>query len=171
MHISVVYTITLLYYIVWPIIKLLHLLLVLLTPIYHGLAFLLQPIGYLGSFVGSALGYPFVLLARFETMYIYVGVAILVGIITGGVLHGLFTFAAGALRIRGAETKAKGPTAAQHRAARRRKKLQFQPPNPLMSAYSASGLLSPSLSKSDREGLSQRGLLAQTIAEEDDSDF
>jgi len=84
------------------------------------------PLIYLGRFTVQAGLVPFRFLAKLETLYIYFGVAILIGFITGLILHFVSRTST---RILGLdiqppekEKKAKGHTAATYRASREKKK-------------------------------------------------
>ncbi|KAJ4353157.1 hypothetical protein N0V95_003629 [Ascochyta clinopodiicola] len=159
----------------WPTTKLIHALRFILSPLIHAIIFLLSPIWILGRF----LLLPFIHLAkglfhvitlplqvkwleRIETIYIYLGTAGLVGCMTGAILYFIFRFLSSSLSI-DATSQAKprkGRTTAEFRASRRDKQektLDTATPTPLV------------LDKAP--GPRRRGLLSQTIVEEDDSDF
>jgi hypothetical protein len=93
-----------------------------------------------------------------------VGIAGLIGCLAGAVLHLSFNFLTTAFRIDSvAEAKARerGRSAAQHRAQRQRKRALESPDLPS----------TPTLVKKEHASRRQRGLLSQTIIEEEDSDF
>ncbi|KAG9621073.1 hypothetical protein KCU64_g21489, partial [Aureobasidium melanogenum] len=99
---------------------------------------------------------PLRFLQKFETIYIYLGVASITGISCGLLLHFIYSFLHSNLHL-ASEPAVRGPTSRQYRASRRRKE----------------AMLSPTLSMSsvlDTPGAGRYGLLAQTIHEED-SDF
>ncbi|KAJ4335904.1 hypothetical protein N0V87_005760 [Didymella glomerata] len=159
----------------WPISKLIATVRIVLSPILRLVVFLLSPIWIVGSF----LVLPFVHLARglyhtltlplqvkwlerIETLYIYLGTAGLIGCMTGAILYFIFRFLSSSLSIDAGskEKPRKGRTTAEFRAARREKQDQVLTrslPIPVV-VDKVSG----------RRG---RGLLSQTIVEEDDSDF
>jgi len=64
------------YYILLPVVAFFRSLLVVLAPLLH-----------LGSHLLSGLLLPLRLLAKFETLYIYLGVAAVIGLVTGSILH------------------------------------------------------------------------------------
>ena len=97
-----------------------------------------------------------------QTLYIYLGTAGLVGCMTGAVIYFIFTFLSSSLNI-DATSRAmppKGRTTAEFRAARREKHHQTLAPGPPIPVV---------LDKAP--GRRGRGLLSQTIVEEEDSDF
>ncbi|KAK3079136.1 hypothetical protein LTS18_005653 [Coniosporium uncinatum] len=161
----------LLYAIIWPIWKLLQSLLVIARPLLYVLQFLSLPFVYFAAFVGEGFAIPFRFLAKFESLYIYLGVAGVIGLVAGSILHFSYAFLAGALNLHSINDETpQGRTIAEYRAARR-KKLD----GPLYSPISSSPLyskvssqvssLKPDLAKRNRQGT-----LTQTILEEDDSD-
>jgi len=62
-------------------------LLLPVTTLFGWLLLALAPLLHLGSYVFSGFLMPLSLLAKFETLYIYLGVAAVVGLITGSILH------------------------------------------------------------------------------------
>ncbi|KAF3035643.1 hypothetical protein E8E11_004500 [Didymella keratinophila] len=160
----------------WPISKLINTTRIVLSPILQLVVFLLSPIWIVGSF----LVLPFIHLVRglyhvvtlplqvkwlerIETLYIYLGTAGLVGCMTGAVLYFIFKVLSSSLSIDNNTSKEKhriGRTTAEFRAARREKQDR---------------MLGPSLSipvvVDKVAGRRGRGLLSQTIVEEEDSDF
>ncbi|KAH8683067.1 hypothetical protein BGZ60DRAFT_524404 [Tricladium varicosporioides] len=135
----------------------------------------LAPVIYLGSYIVAGALLPLKVLAKFETIYIYVGVALFVGLVMGSILHFSSSVFISLLDL-SASPEFQGRTAASVRAAREQKKLE--------GAWEAS----LSSSKSDRwrgdattlkrqagfgDGAlrkrgERKGLLGQTILEEDD---
>ncbi|KAF2238671.1 hypothetical protein EV356DRAFT_573248 [Viridothelium virens] len=155
---------TVLYYIGLPFWLPATWLLRALKPLYYFLAFLALPFIYLSRFIAYLVTWPFLFLARFETLYIYVGVASLVGIVTGCLVYGVLQILSSVLRLSSDELEPEVPkrTVASYRAARRKRK----------GKNSKDALMSPVyLSRSEKESNTQLGLLSQTILEEDDSDF
>lgn len=102
-----------------------------------------------------------------QTLYIYLGIAALVGITLGL----LISLIAGSLnKILGLEPESTPPgrTAKQYREARRKQRVKAEAP--LMSpGYISPGYLS--LSDGMRKGNRGKGLISQTIMEEVDSDY
>ncbi|KAI6864972.1 hypothetical protein KC338_g5253 [Hortaea werneckii] len=80
-------TLTVLSYVWWPVGILLRyiatLTLYLAKLLYWPVGFLLQPVVYLARFILICLLAPFRLLVKFETLYIYLGTAALVGLTIG----------------------------------------------------------------------------------------
>ncbi|OCK98042.1 uncharacterized protein K441DRAFT_604801 [Cenococcum geophilum 1.58] len=157
-------TLTVLYYILYPIVKLVQWLLIALSPLWYAVQFFLLPLTHLGHVLLGTFLFPFhpQLLSNIETIYIYLGVAGLIGFVAGGFIHLCFGFLSAVLNIdsTAGNTQEKGRTAASYRAARRKKKMQ-----------SLDYPLSPPLLKTEETIQPQRGLLSQTIIEEEDSDF
>ncbi|GAB7347853.1 hypothetical protein MBLNU459_g5385t1 [Dothideomycetes sp. NU459] len=164
MNTYLAWLLTVLSWIVYPVYFVLYYvalgILAVLSPISRVLLFLLQPVVYLAQFIGTCVTAPFYFLQRFETLYIYLGVASLTGVAIALLLHYFYSFLHSSLHL-ASEPATRGPTAKQYRAARQRKAKQAYEP-----------LLSPvPLGVSDIPGRGRRGLLAQTIHEEGDSDF
>ncbi|KAG9658738.1 hypothetical protein KCU98_g17600, partial [Aureobasidium melanogenum] len=149
-----------LYYLIYPVYFLLCFvalaLKTLLSPITSLLLFLLQPLVLFAQLLAYCALVPLRFLQKFETIYIYLGVACITGISTGLLLHFVYSFLHSNLHL-ASEPAVRGPTSKQYRASPRRKE----------------AMLSPTLSMSsvlDTPGAGRYGLLAQTIHEED-SDF
>ncbi|KAI9661760.1 MAG: hypothetical protein M1821_008999 [Bathelium mastoideum] len=153
-----------LYYISLPVWITIIWLYKVIKPLYHVLVFFALPFIYLGRFMLFLISWPFFVLAKFETLYIYIGVASLVGIATGTVIYGILQILSSALHLESEESTPEMPkrTVASYRAARRKRKEQ-----------NSIGTASPPvyITKSEREGSTPLGLLSQTILEENDSDF
>ncbi|KEQ80509.1 hypothetical protein M438DRAFT_348737 [Aureobasidium pullulans EXF-150] len=165
MNIYVSWLLTGLYYLIYPVYFLLSFvalcLKALLSPITSALLFLLQPVVLFGQLLAYCTFAPFRFLQRFETIYIYLGVASITGLSCGLLLHFVYSFLYSNLHL-APEPVIRGPTSKQYRASRRRKDM-----------YQSEAMLSPTLSMSsvlDTPGAGRYGLLAQTIHEED-SDF
>jgi hypothetical protein len=98
-----------------------------------------------------------------QTLYIYLGTATLIGGLTGGVLFAIYSFLSSSLNIDSAASPTppkQGRTPAEFQAARREKQqkaVDREPPTPVL-------LDKPPSSR-------RRGLLSQTIDEEEDSDY
>ncbi|KAG9567503.1 hypothetical protein KCU77_g18797, partial [Aureobasidium melanogenum] len=149
-----------LYYLIYPVYFLLCFIALtlktLLSPITSLLLFLLQPLVLFAQLLAYCALVPLRFLQKFETIYIYLGVASITGISCGLLLHFVYSFLHSNLHL-ASEPAVRGPTSKQYRASRRRKE----------------AMLSPTLSMSsvlDTPGAGRYGLLAQTIHEED-SDF
>lgn len=164
MNIYLDWTLTVLYWIALPIYWVLYVILIallfVLKPLYSILLFLLQPVFYLGAFIAYVAALPYHFLKRFETLYIYLGVGGLIGVACGLLLHFLLNYMARTFNLRRA-APVRGPTAKEHRAAWRKKKLASVDPV----------LFASTLNVEDSPPRGRQGLLAQTIHEEIDSDF
>ncbi|KAF4547173.1 Hypothetical protein D9617_54g000070 [Elsinoe fawcettii] len=120
--------ITILYWILYPIywviyyvlVALLNVVLFFVNPVYSVILFLLQPVIFVGVFISQLAYLPIDLITRLETIYIFLGVGGLVGVTAGLFLHGIFAFLSSTLGLRSTRP-IRGPTARQHREARRRK--------------------------------------------------
>ncbi|KAF2171106.1 hypothetical protein M409DRAFT_64062 [Zasmidium cellare ATCC 36951] len=144
----------------------------ILNLLYRPVAFLLQPFVYLGRFILACLVFPFTLAARLETIYIYLGVAAIVGLLGGLFMRGIYNTVKSILHL-DARPEPKLRSAKQYREEKRKQKMKVELPPLLSPGHLSPGPLSPgylSLSDSARKG-KQKGLLAQTIMEEEDSDF
>ncbi|KAK4982359.1 hypothetical protein LTR66_009316 [Elasticomyces elasticus] len=189
MNIYLAWGLAILYWISYPIYKILYFVALaiyyILRPVYYSVIFLAQPLLYLASFIGDCIAWPFRFLHRLEVrrnlytsirsrdtalkadfdiqdIYIYLGVGGLVGIAAGLMLHYFYGFLYTSLGLK-SEPKPKGPTAKQYRAARKKKKAAIGFGEPMMSpAY---------IGLSDRVKGRGRGLISQTIMEENDSDY
>lgn len=102
------------------------------------------------------------LLTTLQTLYIYLGVAGLVGIGFGLGLHFFYGFLHSTFHL-GHDVQVRGPTAKEHRAAWRQKQAAKVALDPLMTA-------SP-IRADDSSPRGRRGLMSQTIHEEIDSDY
>jgi hypothetical protein len=99
-----------------------------------------------------------------QTLYVFLGIAALVGCITGTTLFVIFKFLSSTLSIDASivpDKPAETRTAAQYRAARRAKKEEAVQLSPTVTPVA---LKKPA-------GPRRRGLLSQAIIEEEDSDF
>ncbi|KAK3673649.1 hypothetical protein LTR78_006554 [Recurvomyces mirabilis] len=169
-------------YVIWPIglvvyyvllylaIAILFLAKILYTPV----GWLLQPIIYMGQFLLIVLWTPFRLLAKLETLYIYLGVAAVVGLAIGAVMRYLYGSLSGVLHLDTPPAR----SAKEYRQAKRREKektaASFYPP--LHASPQSTSPTQPSqayYSTSDAALKSRhgKGLLNQTIMEEMDSDY
>ncbi|KZF22664.1 hypothetical protein L228DRAFT_247023 [Xylona heveae TC161] len=155
---------TVLYYLSLPFTVSFRWLLVVLAPLIH-----------LIRYIFYGLLFPVSLAAKFETIYIYLGVAVLVGLLTGSILHVIISLLASAFRLH----------STSRRTAQKvgRKKRAVKPDRVAARAGSpGAGRLHLSTTKASpylrdsyldtrqlhRAQRKQGGLLSQTILEEDD---
>ncbi|KAI9881353.1 MAG: hypothetical protein M1830_003360 [Pleopsidium flavum] len=150
---------TVFYYLLLPIIVILKWLLTTL-------GFIVAPLLHLGHYTLHACLWPLRILAKFETLYIFFGVAALVGAVTGLVLHLSSSFVATTLSL-DAVTEEQGRTVASYRAEKQRAKLSIP-------RIGAQRKIDRSL-KTDYadwlgkdKGQGRKGLLSTTILEEND---
>ncbi|PBP20538.1 hypothetical protein BUE80_DR008647 [Diplocarpon rosae] len=130
----------------------------------------LAPVQHLGNYVFSASLLPLKLLAKFETLYIFLGTAAIIGLITGSVLH-LSSSVLVSLFNLNSVPEEMGRSAASVRAAREKKKLEQALPTSKAKSESANSRDEASIEKyTEWLEKSEQGLLGQTILEEDDSD-
>jgi len=143
---------------------------------YSVLLVALAPLVYLLTYTFYALVLPVRILGRFETLYIYFGVAALIGILTGSILHFSSRFIGSVLNLQDVQEEESHPPVSL-RTLQDRKTLEdaWDAATPVRSyagrprlkeslASEYAGLLKSDLGKK-REG---HGLLSQTILEEDD---
>lgn len=157
----------LLFVLTWPFVKLARGVALLLSPVWTVAQFILLPLTVVVQAVLSILLFPFRLnwLDRFETIYIYLGIATLIGFLAGAVLYLSFNFLTSTLRIDSSrsisalesKTRRKPRTTVEYRADRDKRKGIVPVPSTTL--------------RGDMASQRQRGLLAQTIIEEEDSDF
>ncbi|CAG8962252.1 hypothetical protein HYFRA_00005305 [Hymenoscyphus fraxineus] len=146
-------------------------LLLPLNFLYQVLLIVLAPLIHLGGYVVSVCLLPLKVLAKFETVYIYLGIAALVGLVTGSILH-LSSSALISLLNLTPEPEGKGRSAASVRAAREKRMLEDAWDSSVLRE-SETGDSSSSARKQTiwldrgRRGKKQ-DLLRQTILEEDD---
>lgn len=107
-----------------------------------------------------------------QTVYIYLGVAALVGVLGGLTVRGVYGVLRKLLRLDARPVVPKGRTVKQYREEKRQQKLKDEPPA-LASTHTTRPLSPGSVSMSDssRRGRRQKTLLNQIIHEEDDSEF
>jgi len=153
-----------LYYLSLPFTTAFDLLLVALAPALH-----------LGHYALSGLLFPLRLIAKFETLYIYLGVAAVIGILTGSILHTTSSVLVSIFKLT-PTAEATGRSAASVRATREQKKLEQAWQSSTNKSEPASWKMGPSTEKNYAEWLEtdrgqrgrEQGLLRQTILEEDD---
>ncbi|EKD13524.1 uncharacterized protein L3040_008609 [Drepanopeziza brunnea f. sp. 'multigermtubi'] len=151
----------------------LYYLFVPFTTLFWSIVACLAPVLHLVNYVLSACLLPVKFLAKFETLYIYLGVAALVGLVTGSVLYALSSVLVSMFSLKPVAEE-RGRSAASVRAAREQKKL-----HKLENAWQSSTFKSEDLNARSEPSLEKyaewlektdQGLLGQTILEEDDSD-
>ncbi|CAK1366473.1 hypothetical protein CB0940_09149 [Cercospora beticola] len=171
----------LVYFIVIVLRTIAYALLWLLNLLWRPIAFTLQPILYLGNFLLACLALPFRAIVKLETLYIYLGIAALVGIL-GGLLVSLIASKVTGTFLKPPPIKPqKGRSVKDYREQKQQKKAKDQlptllvPPTRQVNGVSpqrlSPGSLSPgylSLSDSSRR---KAGLLSTAILEEEDSEF
>ncbi|TKX26011.1 hypothetical protein C1H76_1858 [Elsinoe australis] len=186
-------TLTILYWILYPLYwiayfliqAVLAIILFFVHPVYSVILFLIQPAIFVGVFLSQLAVLPIDLIKRFETIYIYLGVGGLVGITAGLLIHTLFAFLVSSLGLRPSRAGG-GPTAKEHRQARRRKaeKLSLSAPAEPTVERSDTTVQQEKPIKQDRMKLSalpkltlqgpspegKRSLYEQTMAGDADSD-
>ncbi|KAJ5061429.1 hypothetical protein J3E72DRAFT_242011 [Bipolaris maydis] len=150
----------------WPVAKLITLALILLRPFYLLVSFALLPFVHLAHAIFQVVSLPFTVkwLEQIETLYVFLGIAALIGCITGTTLFIVFSFLSSSLRIDAPSVPDKPietRTAAQYRAERRAKKEEAVHHLPAI----------PPVVLKKPAGPRRRGLLSQAIIEEEDSDF
>ncbi|OAL02731.1 hypothetical protein IQ06DRAFT_217203 [Phaeosphaeriaceae sp. SRC1lsM3a] len=155
-----------LYAVWWPVDKLLKGIVLVLAPIWTFVSFILLPFIHLAQTITSILTFPFrgAWLERIETLYIYLGTAALIGCVTGVVIFIVFKFISSSLAIDSSlvpQPRERARTTAEFQAARREKKER---------SLDSSQASTPVVLKKV-PGPRHRGLLAQAIIEEEDSDF
>ncbi|KAH7357443.1 hypothetical protein BKA66DRAFT_574440 [Pyrenochaeta sp. MPI-SDFR-AT-0127] len=150
----------------WPVSKLIRLIAILLSPIWVLGSFLLLPFIHLGHTIINVVSFPFSLQwrERFETLYIFLATAGLIGCLTGAILFITFKFLSSTLNIDptvASKPREKGRTTADYRAARRVKREELIDHSPVATPVVLKKVSGPR----------RRGLLSQAIIEEEDSDF
>jgi len=157
---------TVLYYICFPIIIILRLLLA-------AVIFVAAPVLHVAHYLMHGVLWPIRQLGKLETLYIYFGVAALVGILTGAILHYSTDFI---VRILGIDkvTEQRGRTLSSYRAEKKERQIKNQrrtlPKIGLKPMKLDTGLKEEYSDwlKQDK-GFSTKGLLSTTILEEEDS--
>ncbi|KAL2067853.1 hypothetical protein VTL71DRAFT_15951 [Oculimacula yallundae] len=130
----------------------------------------LLPFINLASYVLSWFFLPLTFLAKFETLYIYLGVAAAIGLVTGSILHFSSSLLVSVLNLTPVPEET-GRSAASVRAAREQKKLDEAWER--IPSKNETGLLrnDPEMEKfAEWLEKGDQGVLGQTILEEDDSD-
>ncbi|TVY81471.1 hypothetical protein LSUE1_G003205 [Lachnellula suecica] len=157
------------------VIRILSYLLLPIRLLFNALRIALAPVLHLGNYILTGCMLPLKLLAKFETLYIYLGIAAVIGIITGSILHISSTILVSIFNL-AAVPEETGRTAASVRAAREQKKLEGAWESSVSKGESAGSKKDASTRNTEWLGseLGKRredqGLLGQTILEEDDSE-
>ncbi|KAH7386687.1 hypothetical protein DE146DRAFT_178806 [Phaeosphaeria sp. MPI-PUGE-AT-0046c] len=155
-----------LYAIWWPFDQLLKTLVFLLAPIWTLVSFTLLPFIHLVQTIITIITFPLkgAWLDRIETLYVYLGTAALIGCFTGVVVFIVFKFISSSLDIDSSlvpQPQKRARTTAEFQAARRENKER---------SFDSSLASTPVVLKKV-PGARHRGLMAQAIIEEEDSDF
>lgn len=158
-----------LYILSYPFFKLFRLVATILSPLWTATQFLLLPFTVIAQTLLSIVLFPFRLnlLERIETLYIYLGIAALIGFLAGGILYIAFNFLASTLRIDASSVHSDAVTQAKMRKAR--STAEYRADRSRRKEIAAPS--SPNTLRGEMAVRRQRGLLAQTIIEEEDSDF
>ncbi|USW51602.1 hypothetical protein Slin15195_G049210 [Septoria linicola] len=149
--------------------------------IYRPIAFTLQPVVYLVHFLLTCLALPFRALAQLETIYIYLGIAALLGV-SGGLIISLVSSKITSTLFKPTPTRAKVRSVKDYRRQKKQLKVKEELPTLLLpptrqvngtspQRHLSPGSLSPgpmSLSDASRR---KAGLMGTTIMEEEDSEF
>ncbi|KAF2203436.1 hypothetical protein GQ43DRAFT_265047 [Delitschia confertaspora ATCC 74209] len=154
---------TVFYYILFPLIKIFQVALFILSPFWTILSFVLLPVTTLLQGIWSVLLFPlrWKLLQKFETIYIFLGIGAIIGVLAAATIHLCFNFLSSVLSVDSRHgTQRLGRTAASYRATREKRKAR------------PAGYPSPrNRTKGFDTTYGQPGLLSQTIIEEGDSEF
>ncbi|KAK7180839.1 uncharacterized protein CC84DRAFT_722455 [Paraphaeosphaeria sporulosa] len=149
-------------YCLWlPTSKILSAIIFILSPFWALAQFILLPAVYLLKSIYAVVSFPFRLhlLERIETIYIWVGVAGLIGCIAGTALFLLFKFLTSAFHIdgTGSASRTSGRTVKEFRATRRVKK----------EPYTSS----PSGRRIDKVAALRKGVLSSQPILEEESEY
>jgi hypothetical protein len=99
-----------------------------------------------------------------QTLYVFLGTAGLIGCLTGAIVFAIFKFLSSSLNIDGTivpQPRENGRTTTEYRAAKRVKREEMVDHSPSATPVVLKKVAGPR----------RRGLLAQAIIEEEDSDF
>ncbi|ORX97945.1 hypothetical protein BCR34DRAFT_496483 [Clohesyomyces aquaticus] len=156
-----------LYVVCWPFIKLFQVLASVLSPFWVVGQFMLLPVTYLVHAILHIILFPFrlQLLEKLETIYIYLGIAGLIGCITGAILFLSINILSSMLRIdarAGTQPRHEhaGRTAAEFRATRR-KRMEDTREN----------RSTPPVARISGPSQGRRGVGSQAILKEEDRDL
>jgi hypothetical protein len=162
-----------LYYLSLPFTITFDWILVALAPVLHTGQYLLSaflfPLRLLAKFeVGKNILFYCTLLIGHETLYIYLGVAAVIGLLTGSILHISSSILVSVFNMTPAPEET-GRSAASVRAAREKKKLEQAWQSSTTRIERGKLKEDPSMEKKFSDWLeTEQGLLSQTILEEDD---
>jgi len=145
--------------------------------VYSIILTVLAPLLYLASYTVHGLLLPLQILGKFETLYIYFGVAAIIGLLTGSILHFSSNIIISILDLH-SKPQESGRTAASVRAAREKKLEEAWQTVTPAGGNQGRARLGEALKKEyaeylDKDGGKKRegqGLLSLTILEEDDSE-
>ncbi|KAE9374503.1 hypothetical protein N431DRAFT_334970 [Stipitochalara longipes BDJ] len=139
-----------------------------LITIYDWIIIALAPALHLGHYIFSGLLLPLTLLAKFETLYIFLGVAAVIGFLTGFILHMFSSILVSIFNLTPTPGETRRSTASV-RAAREEKRLEQAWQSSTVKTERGNWKEDPSTEKKYSEWLeTDQGLLRQTILEEDD---
>ncbi|TKA29011.1 hypothetical protein B0A50_03423 [Salinomyces thailandicus] len=172
-------TITILWYICWPLYYIATGVLYILKLLYWPVDFLLQPFVYLGRFLFACCLAPFQLLVKLEVVYIYLGVAAIVGVAIGVAIALIYSSLTSFIGSDSPSRRAQLRSAKEYRESKRRRKAAIEQPLTPLSAATPPVRISRDqvvpghigTSDSTRKGRRNQSLLSQTIMEEVDSDY
>ncbi|KAF2841570.1 hypothetical protein M501DRAFT_575967 [Patellaria atrata CBS 101060] len=131
--------------------------------------FILLPGIVIVEWLGRMAGWVGAFVARFETLYIYLGIASLIGAAFGLLLYYLSTLLTSTLNLEGSSSLTgyeNGRTIKAYREQRRRKKLQESGLDRLKLHAIRTGRVDPEYLETR-----ERGQMEETIMEEEDSEF
>nr|OQO16601.1 hypothetical protein B0A51_15436 [Rachicladosporium sp. CCFEE 5018] len=169
MNIYLDWTVTVLWWICYPVAVIVYYLAIILFALasflWRPLAFLLQPVVYLARAIVAVLAIPIQLLVKLEPLYNYLGIAALIGIIGGLGLAYVYKTTHRLLRLDDRDVRP-NRDAKQYRQIKAKQKATID--QPIMSP----SYLSPSDSVHSRVSKGRsRTLLSTAIMEEVDSDY
>ncbi|KXT04855.1 hypothetical protein AC578_3422 [Pseudocercospora eumusae] len=144
-------------------------ILFLLNMLYLPIRLLLQPLVHFARFTLLLAAMPFHVAARFETLYIYLGVAAIVGLLGGVIVACVYSILYNFFDLETPPEPVSLRTAKQYRQEKQKQKLQSE-----HSSFFSPRLLSPAALSSGYGSLSEGckgSLLATAIMEEEDSEF
>ncbi|KAI9887796.1 MAG: hypothetical protein M1823_000438 [Watsoniomyces obsoletus] len=153
------------YIVLYPMVTLFNWLLFALTPILHLLRFL-----------RSGLQIPLHIMASLEPVWIYLGVAVAVGMVAGSILYLMSSTLITLLHLR--SNPEEQPKRVHHRSETNSRPSQARARRPLSARGSTDmtrprlgmPLINPYIDSDHIRGRHRGGLMAQTILEEEDSD-
>jgi hypothetical protein len=157
-HLTIDITKATFYFSLLLVVQLFQVIVFILSPFWAVISFVLLPLTHLIRVALSIILFPFRLrlLDKFETIYIYLGIAALVGILAGAVLHLCFGLITSALRIDAAsETQKEKIKLGSRKSGNDKKKVRS------LDLPSSRAIFKR------KEAVSQARLFSQAIMEED----